>query len=110
MRKWHQNQKLLKQINWYQKKKQVVYKEGIYSYVRYSATEKLVIINNFSWVSDATFDIKILADINKSWKLKDGIYQVTKKLDGKKSQLKVDKGIGTIKVAIAKSESLIFGL
>ena len=56
------------------------------------------------------FDVKILAEINKSWKLKDGIYQVTKKLDGKKSQLKVDKGIGTIKVAIAKSESLIFGL
>ena len=28
-------------------KKQVVYKEGIYSYVRYSAAGKLVIINNF---------------------------------------------------------------
>ena len=84
------------------------YKEGIYSYVRYSATEKLVVINNFSWVSDATFDIKIPAEIIKSWKLKDGIYQVTEKLYGKKSQLKVDKGIGTVNVAIAKSESLIF--
>ena len=86
------------------------YKEGIYSYVRYSDTEKLIVVNNFSWVSDASFDLKIPADIIKNWKLKDGIYNLVDKLYGQKRTMSVKDGVGIVKVEIGKSESFIFGL
>ena len=86
------------------------YKEGIYSFVRYSDTEKLIVVNNFSWVSDASFDLKIPADIIKNWKLKDGNYNLVDKLYGQKRTMLVKDGVGIVKVEIGKSESFIFGL
>ena len=86
------------------------YKEGIYSYVRYSDTQKLIVVNNFSWVSDASFDLKIPADIIKNWKLKDGNYNLVDKLYGQKRIMSVKDGLGIVKFEIGKSESLIFGL
>ena len=84
------------------------YKEGIYSYVRYSKDEKLIITTNFSWVSEATFDLKIPADIIKEWKLKDGNYALEEQLYGSKSSLNVKNGVGVVKVTLKPSESLIF--
>ena len=84
------------------------YKEGIYSYVRYSTTEKLIVVTNFSWLNDASFDLKIPAKIIKSWNLKDGSYNLTDQLYGSKSVLKVTNGEGTLGVEIGKSESFIF--
>ena len=86
------------------------YKEGIYSYVRYSNTEKLIVVTNFSWVSDASFDLKIPAEIIKTWKLKDGNYTLVDQLYGEKRVLKVVNGVGVLGVEIGKSESFIFKL
>ena len=84
------------------------YKEGIYSYVRYSDTEKLIVVNNFSWVSDASFDLKIPAEIIRDWKLNDGNYNLVDKLYGQKRIMSVKDGLGIVKVEIGKSESFIF--
>ena len=90
--------------------KTVGYSEGIYSYVRYSTTEKLIVVTNFSWVSDASFNLKIPSEIIKTWKLKDGSYTMVDQLYGEKSIMKVENGEGVLGVEIGKSESFIFKL
>ena len=87
------------------------YDPGLYSFVRWSATEKLIVVCNFSWLTTSSFDLKIPAGIIKSWKLKDGQYEVLDQLYKKSSGvLKVDKGSGVLQVAIAPSESFIFAV
>ena len=87
------------------------YDPGLYSFVRWSAGEKLIIISNFSWLTTSTFELKIPANIIKEWKLKDGSYKVLDQLYKKNSSvLKVENGLGTMKVTILPSESFIFSL
>ena len=85
------------------------YDPGLYSYVRWSATEKLIIIANFSWLTTSTFELKVPATIIKSWKLKDGNYAVLDQLfKNNSSVLEVKNGTGIIKITILPSESFIY--
>ena len=86
------------------------YDSGIYSYVRYSISEKLIVVANFSWVTASKFDLKIPANTIAEWKLKDGTYKVIDQLYGKTSELKVVHGVGIIHIEIGMSESFIFKL
>ena len=87
------------------------YDSGIYSYVRWSDTQKLVVVANFSDVKTSHFDLKIPVEIIKSWNLKDGIYMMKDQLYGKsKTELRVANGVGTAHITIAPSESFIYGL
>lgn len=87
------------------------YDPGIYSYVRWSDTQKLIVVANFSWLTTSHFDLKIPTDIIKSWNLKDGVYAMKDQLYGKtKTELHVVHGEGTAHITIAPSESFIFGL
>ena len=86
------------------------YDAGIYSFVRYSNTEKLIVVTNFSWLTTSKFSLHIPIDVvTEKWNLKDGIYQIEDQLYHKsKSVLKVKNGVGTMEVSIAPSESFIF--
>ena len=84
------------------------YDSGIYSYVRWSANERLIVIANFSWVTTSSFELKIPADIIQKWQLKDGLYDVKDQLYGSTAQLKVADGKGTIQLKVKPSESFIF--
>lgn len=85
------------------------YDPGIYSFVRWSKDEQLIVVTNFSWLTTSTFDLKIPADVIKSWKLSDGDYLVTDQLYLKNTAtLQVAKGEGKIKINIAPSESFIY--
>ncbi|HEX8576734.1 MAG TPA: alpha-amylase family glycosyl hydrolase [Flavobacterium sp.] len=86
------------------------YDDAIYSYVRYSDTEKLIIVTNFSDNAPGNFELKVPTDIITSWKLKDGQYDVKDQLYGKKATLKVTNGEGKITVDIAPLESFIYKL
>jgi len=86
------------------------YDPGIYSYLRYSAKEKLILVINFSWLTTSHFDLKIPADVIEQWKLKDGTYPLKEQLYGTASELKVKDGVGTVSLSIKPSESLIFKL
>lgn len=86
------------------------YDEKVYSYVRWSDTEKLIIIANFSTDHTATFNLELPADLIATWKLKDGVYPVKDQLYGSENQLHVINGIGFMKVGIKGSESFIFKL
>ena len=86
------------------------YDPGMYSYVRWSDKEKLIIVSNFSWVTTSRFELKIPEDVIKTWNIKDGLYNVTDQLYGGKAQLKVTDGKGTIHLSVKPSESLILKL
>lgn len=87
------------------------YREGIYSFVRWSDTQKLIIVNNFSWVNAAKFDLFIPNEVIAAWKLKDGTYNLKEQLYAKaQGKLIVKDGIGSVSIGIDTSESLIFSL
>ncbi len=87
------------------------YDESIYSYVRWSEKQKLIVVVNFSSEKTSEFDLKLPSDIISKWNLKDGEYQLTDQLYQKNSvQLKVNNGEGVLKVKIAPSESFIYEL
>ena len=85
------------------------YDPGLYSFVRWSADEKLIIISNFSWLTTSAVEMKIPANIIKEWKLKDGSYTILDQLYKKNSSLLLVKnGLGTMNLSVLPSESLIF--
>lgn len=87
------------------------YDEGIYAYTRWSDSQKLIIVTNFSWLTTSTFELKIPADIIQKWNLKDGTYTITDQLYHKSNPLlKVENGEGKVQIKIAPSESFIYQL
>jgi glycosidase len=84
------------------------YDPYLYSYVRWSANEKLIVVVNFSSEKDLYFDLKIPADIITTWELKDGSYPVKDQLYGGTTTLKIEHGVGTVKVNIQPNESFIY--
>ena len=86
------------------------YDEKIYSYVRWSASEKLIVVANFSKDHNYTFDLKVPADVVAKWQLHDGTYPVKDQLYGSTSTLKVTNGVGVLHVSIKGTESFIFKL
>ncbi|WP_316635329.1 alpha-amylase family glycosyl hydrolase [uncultured Flavobacterium sp.] len=89
----------------------VGYDELIYSFVRWSENQKLIIVANFSSEKTSDFDLKIPVDIISKWNLKDGDYQLTDQLYQKNVvKLIVNNGEGIAKIKIAPSESFIYEL
>lgn len=85
------------------------YDELIYSYVRWSEIQKLIIVANFSSEKTSVFNLKIPSDVILKWDLKDGEYVLTDQLySNKKNVLVVKNGEGTVIVEIAPSESFIY--
>ena len=86
------------------------YDPGIYSFVRWSDAQKLIVVTNFSWLTTSNFELKVPADLIKTWKLKDGNYPVKDQMYGKGAKLEVVNGEGKLKITIAPSESFIYSL
>jgi len=87
------------------------YDELLYSYVRWSSTQKLIVVANFSSEKTNEFDLKIPLDIISKWNLKEGSYELVDQLYKKNSvQLNVVNGEGIVKIKIQPSESFIFEL
>lgn len=87
------------------------YDPGIYAFTRWSDTQKLIVVTNFSWITTSNFELKIPSDIIQKWNLKDGNYTVTDQLYHKNSiQLQVLNGEGKAQITIAPSESVIYQL
>jgi len=99
-----------KEIQTINRNETIDYDPGMYSYVRWTAKEKLIVVVNFSWVTTSHFDLKVPADVIKTWNINDGLYDVTDQLYGSKAQLKVIDGKGVIQLSIKPSESFIFKL
>ncbi len=85
------------------------YTRKIFSFVRWSKNEKLIIISNFDDMVNYDLDLQIPAEIIKEWNLSDGSYTVIDELYQKVSlPLIVKDGIGTINVELDTLNSFIF--
>ena len=86
------------------------YDEGLYSFVRYSKNEKLIVIVNFNQNTPITCEVVLPKEIIAKWKLKEGTLALTEQLYGAKNTLTVEKGSGKIKISIQPNESFIYKL
>ena len=85
------------------------YDIAIYSYTRWSDTQKLIVVTNFYSLASSNFELRIPADIIQKWNLKDGTYTITDQLYHKKTtQLRVENGEGKAQISIGPSESFIY--
>ena len=87
------------------------YNHKIFSFVRWSDLEKLIIVSNFDVEQSYEFELKIPNNIIQAWNLKDGKYKMTDQLYGKISfDLMVEDGNGFIKLKIDPLASYILSL
>ncbi|MBP1224856.1 alpha-amylase family glycosyl hydrolase [Flavobacterium sp. 1355] len=85
------------------------YDESLYSYVRWSAKQKLIIVANFSSDKTSEFELRVPADVISKWKLKDGSYVLLDQLYSKnKTYFTVKNGEGAANIKILPSESFIY--
>lgn len=84
------------------------YGQNVYSYVRWSSKEKLIIVANLSPTDESAFRLKVPADVISKWNLADGSYTLVDQLYGYESSMTVTDGVGSIKMNVGASESFIF--
>lgn len=85
------------------------YNDKVYSFVRWSTNEKLIIISNFDANDTFGFELQIPKHIIEQWKLKDGSYNTVDQLYGKTiSKLNVERGLGIMRVDLKPLQSFIF--
>ena len=98
-------------LQFYNRSNTANYDPLIYSYTRWSANEKLIIVSNFSSEQTSEFELKIPADIIRKWSLADGHYVVVDQLYKRnKVVLDVRNGLGSLRVRIAPLESFLYQL
>ncbi|MDX6183702.1 alpha-amylase family protein [Flavobacterium sp. Fl-77] len=91
--------------------KTVGYDDFIYSYARWSESQKLIVVTNFSGTVTSEFELKIPSELISKWSLKDGDYQLKDQLYYTNTiQMKVQNGEGLAKVKILPSECFIYEL
>jgi len=87
------------------------YDFGLYSFVRWSEKEKLVIITNFNQNTAVNCEVIVPADVVKKMNLKDGTFILKDQLYGNsQSELKISNGVGKFKLSIQPGESFIYKL
>jgi hypothetical protein len=87
------------------------YYPEVYSYVRWTDAEKLIVVSNFSAVHTSHFELKIPEDIILKWHLKDGKYTIIDQLyQNSTLTLEVVHGQGKVQIAIQPLESFIYQL
>jgi len=97
-----------KEIHNYNRAHTENYNHRVFSFVRWSEDEKLIIIANFDVDKSYEFELKLPEKIIKSWNLIDGNYKVTEQLYGEiATELKIINGIGTLKLKLDPLASLI---
>jgi len=97
-----------KEIHYYNKENTENYNHRVFSFVRWSSDEKLIIISNFDGDKSYEFNLKIPEDIITTWNLKDGNYQLKEQLYGETpSNLTIENGKGIIKLKLDPLASLI---
>ena len=97
------------EIHHYNREQLENYTRKIFSFVRWSENEKLLIIANFDDLVNYDLDLKIPSGIIENWGLKDGNYQLVDQLyKTKKVALEVKNGIGTASIELETLNSYIF--
>lgn len=98
-------------IHNYNKKHTQNYNHRVFSFVRWSDEEKLIILSNFDVDVEHEFVLKIPKALLSDWKLKDGNYGLIDQLYTKiQTVLKVENNEGIVQVTLNPLDSLILKL
>ena len=97
------------EIHYYNKDQNPSYDHRIFSFVRWSDTEKLIIISNFDAFKSYDLNLLIPEDVIKNWGLVQGKYLLLDQLDDSlKNSLHVKDGKGILKIKLGPLQSNIF--
>lgn len=84
------------------------YNDKVFSYVRWSEKQQLIIISNFDKNDSFGFELQVPAEIIQAWGLSDGTYAMSEKLYGQaKPTLTIQAGKGSLRVDLKPLESWI---
>ena len=84
------------------------YNDKLFSFVRWSDDEQLIVVSNFDDMNAYDFFLEIPANIITMWRLTDGRYALDEQLYGENnSTLVVDGGVGRIKLQLKALESAV---
>ena len=98
-------------IHWYNRQNTEWYNDRVHAFVRWSDRDKLVIVTNFDANNTYGFELQIPQHIIEKWDLRDGSYSATDQLyNSQKTDLKVENGVGSMRVDLKPLESFVFKL
>ncbi|QLG45745.1 alpha-amylase family glycosyl hydrolase [Costertonia aggregata] len=95
-------------IHYFNKENSDNYNHRVFSYVRSSENEKLIIVSNFDAGVVHQFQLKIPHEVIEKWNLDNQEYKITDVLYGSENIMKVENGVGEIGVQLKSLESYIF--
>ena len=97
-----------REIQHFNRERSMLYSDRIFSFVRWSESQKLIVSANFDAEKTYDFELLIPEEIIKTWNLKDGNYTLSDHLNlAGKQQLQITKGLGKIKLSIKPLTSFI---
>ncbi|HWR95701.1 MAG TPA: alpha-amylase family glycosyl hydrolase, partial [Arenimonas sp.] len=86
------------------------YDGELFSYVRYNAKQKLIIVSNFSATDIKRFTLRLPPPLLAEWRLRDGNYHLKDHLAAGKTQLQVVNMMGFLPLDLAPLQSVILEL
>ncbi|WP_417443568.1 alpha-amylase family glycosyl hydrolase [Joostella sp.] len=99
-----------REIHYYNKDHTENYDHRVFSFVRSSEDQKLIVVSNFDTDVSHEFELRIPKDIISKWNLSEEEYELNDLLYQQKGKLILKNGEGFIKVSLAPLESFIFEL
>ena len=96
------------EIHRYNKDHTEYYNERVFSYVRYSNDEKLIVVVNFDTDKQHQFELRIPKHIISNWQLRNAQYELTDLLYEHKNSLKLKEGEGFVAITLKPLETFIF--
>jgi glycosidase len=98
-------------IHAYNRENTESYNSKVYSFLRWSDNEKLIVISNFSDTDTYEFNLRLPAEIVNKWQLSDKIYVLKDQLyQQQTSNLQIKDEEGLMKVRLQPLQSYIFKL
>jgi len=100
-----------KEIHYFNKENTPSYDHRIFSFVRWSDSERLIVVSNFSTEKEYALDLKVPNEIVSEWALNQDSYQVVDELGKEfKGDLSITNGVGRVSIVLKPLESLILKL
>ncbi len=94
------------------RKETAAYSETLFSFVRWTDSQQLIVISNFSDKQTLQIKLKLPAEVIRQWQLVDGVYSLKSILMAKKNaaDLHIQNGVGYVNVKLAPLESQVLQL
>lgn len=96
-------------IHWHNRQHTEWYNDRVHSFVRWSETDKLIIVTNFDANDTFGFELQLPQDIIQQWKLNDGTYEAIDQLYGEEeAMLTIEEQLGKMRIDIKPLQSFVF--